>query len=429
MAKRLEPKKESIEPHLVMAQSLSSIAPLGSVSAYLTFALGLSLASTSLASPLGVLIYLTWVLIGYRYSKKIASTGGIYEFSRSAAGDLIGKISGWLYWVSYMIYLPSVTTYLAYAAFPAEFQASSMVISIIEIAVAVIMILLLLSGIKPPLYYALATSLIEVVLIMILGIKVLEVTGIHPISLTVPQSLFWQGALGVAFTLAGGGATFFLGYEAKGRGETVGKSYLIAFFIASIAVSFAAYFEVAAAGFSNAGVQSLLNITAFPGFYLAEKYVNHTFALLIWIFTLNSLFGSGLAAYIALSRLTYTFYNGNMLKSILTIAVIFLVFNVFGGIANLYNSSILPLLYQYTTEASLVTIFASHAIVSAVYPLFTRRELKQTALDYFLSIFSTVLMGYGLYSNIIPFSYPLSLVAIVSIILSVIIGVIHHFLK
>ncbi len=122
LSKRLEPKENTIPPILVYAQSLASIAPLGSASAYLTYALTYSLSSTVIAGILGALIYFLWVLIGYRYSKAIASTGGTYEFARVGGGELIGKVAGWLYWISYMIYLPSATTYLASVVLPSEFR-------------------------------------------------------------------------------------------------------------------------------------------------------------------------------------------------------------------------------------------------------------------------------------------------------------------
>lgn len=63
---RLKPKEESIEDHLVMAQSLSNIAPLGSVSAYLTFTLGFLLALNSLFSP-GLVAYIALSRLTYTF--------------------------------------------------------------------------------------------------------------------------------------------------------------------------------------------------------------------------------------------------------------------------------------------------------------------------------------------------------------------------
>ena len=427
LSKKLEPKENTIPSYLVYAQSLSSIAPLGSASAYLTFALLSSYSATFIAGILGSFIYFLWVLIGYRYSKVVATTGGTYDFARSGGGELIGKIAGWLYWISYAIYLPSAITYLTGIVLTSEFSLSAIELGIIEILIPIILTLLLLSGIKPPLFYAFITSMIEVLLIAILGVKVLSITGfsLEPLQITVPISAFFSGALGVGFTLAGGGASFFLGYEAIGKGKTVGKSYILAYWIAALAVLFAAYFEIAFAGFSNSGVSNLLNITQYPTFYIAQKYMGNTMALLIFLFTLNSLVGSVTAAYVALSRLTYTLLRKDMVKSIFIVAGFFLFFNLIASVTGQYSN-----VYLLTTEASLVTLYASHMLVAAVYPIFTKKMLGfKPYYDIPLALGTVVLMGYGIFSNIIPFSYPNSLVGIVSLIGGAIIGIIHWWLE
>ena len=422
LSKKLEPKEESIRPELVYAQSLSSIAPLGSVSAYLTYALQSSLASTFIAGIVGALIYFLWVLIGYNYSKVVATTGGTYDFARSGGGELLGKIAGWWYWISYGIYLSSASTYLAGIVIPSEFSVNP---ALVEILIPLLLTLLLLAGIRPPLYYALITSTIEIIFILVLGIKVLSVTGLslQPLLVHVSTSSFFSGALAVGFTLAGGGASFFLGYEAIGRGRTVGKAYIIAYWIAAAAVIFASYYEIAAAGFTNTGVTNLLNITEYPGFYLAQKFMGNTFALIFFILTINSLIGSITAAYVALSRLTYTLLRKDMLASILVIAAIFTSINVIAALTQSYL-----LVYTLTTEISLVTLYSSHVIVSSVYPFFVKRLTKLDLKDILLSLLATLLMGYGVVSNIIPISST-SLYGIISLIVGAIIGVVHWWLR
>ncbi|BCU69556.1 APC family permease [Stygiolobus caldivivus] len=423
LSKRLEPKEETIRPELVYAQSLSSIAPLGSVSAYLTYALSSSLASTFLAGLLGALIYFLWVLIGYRYSKVVATTGGTYDFARSGGGELLGKISGWLYWMSYTLYLSSASTYLAGVVITSEFNVDP---SFFELLIPIVLTILLLTGIRPPLYYAFITSTLEIIFILLLGIKVLTVTGlsIKPLLPSVSPSALFSGSLAVGFTLAGGGASFFLGYEAKGRGKTVGKAYIIAYCVAAIAVIFASYFEIASVGYSNSGIHNLLNVTQYPGFYIAEKFMGNTYALIFLLLTVNSLIGSVTAAYVALSRLTYSLIRKDMLLSILILATVFISINVLAAVTNSYLT-----VYTVTTEMSLVTLYASHTIVSSVYPFFTKKiQGRSTISDLILSVSATILMGYGIFSNLVPVSQ-VSVYGIISLIAGVIIGSIHWWLK
>lgn len=78
--------------------------------------------------------------------------------------------------------------------------------------------------------------------------------------------------------------------------------------------------------------------------------MGNEFSILVGIFTLNSLFGSALAAYVALSRLTYTIYKQDMMKSIAIVAAFFIILNTLGVIFSLSASNALILLYFYTTE-------------------------------------------------------------------------------
>ncbi|EZQ01777.1 amino acid permease [Candidatus Acidianus copahuensis] len=418
LSDKLNPREESLPSYLIYAQSLSSIAPLGSASAYLTYALYDSYASTFLASIVGSLIYFLWVLIGYRYSKIIGTTGGIYDFAKSAKGQMVGSLAGWFYWISYAIYLPSATTYLVGIVLPSEFQLPIFYLSLIEISIPIALTLLLLTGAKPPLFYTFISTILEITLLIILGIKVLSITGISgsPFQLSVNPTNFISGSLAVGFTLAGGGASFFLGYEAKGRGKTVGKSYAIAYWIAAVAIIFASYFEIAFAGFSNQGVSSLLSITDYPGFYISQKLMGYDFSLIFFILTINSLIGSVTAAYVALSRLTFTMLNRNMILSILVIAVFFLTINLIAGTTGNYFE-----VYDLTTASSLISLYVSHVIVSAVYPFFAKKNYRSGLLDILLGISASFLMGYGVYSSV-------NMIGVYTLIAGVIMAIIHQTL-
>ncbi len=421
LSKKLEPKEESIPKYLVIAQSLGSIAPLGSVSAYLTFAMTYSLASTGLSAIVGALIYLVWVVIGYRYSRVIASTGGTYDFARQGGGETIGRVAGWLYWISYATYLTSVTTYLVSSVVPTLVNLSQAELSVIEIVLPVVLFLLVTSGVKPPLFYSLVTSSIEILLIVILGIKVFASVGFSSsaFTLSVPSSDFVAGSMAVAFTLAGGGASFFLGYEAKGKGKTVSTSYLIAFTLAAVAVVFASFYEVAFAGFTNGGVQALLSETQFPGYYISERLLGEPFSTIFLAFTINSLLGSAIAAYVALSRLTYTLMGKDMFKSIAIVFLFFFAWNIVGGITGQ-----LLTLYYLTTEISLVTLFSSHLIVSAVYPLFSRRINGTSRVDIALGVIGSAIMAYGIYSNLFPIQFfsTAALISTLAVVLAVVLS-------
>jgi hypothetical protein len=162
-------------------------------------------------------------------------------------------------------------------------------------------------------------------------------------------------------------------------------------------------------------VLELLNTTQYPGYYIAEKYVNPTFGLIIFIFTANSLIGSVTAAYLALSRLTYSLLKKDMLTSVLVVASLFIGINLIASITQQYL-----IVYTLTTEASLVTLYSSHLLVSSVFPSFTKKVIRLKWYDFALALSTVLLMGYGLWSNL----NQISLVTEIGII-SLSIGIIH----
>lgn len=67
LSNKLKILESSLPSYLVLSESLSSIAPLSSVAAYLTITLAISGSSSALASLMGVGIYGFWVYVAINW--------------------------------------------------------------------------------------------------------------------------------------------------------------------------------------------------------------------------------------------------------------------------------------------------------------------------------------------------------------------------
>lgn len=382
LSKRLKIREDSISFPLIFSQSLSSIAPLGSVAAYLTFALEEAGPLTPLAAVLGVALYALWVYIAYGYSSVVESEGGTYQFALVSLPKTLAVITGWLYWGSYVLFILSTTSYVLGVVLPLV-TSTAWVYKSLETAVPILVLLVVFSGVKPPLYYTLFTSVLETAVIYLLGFLVLSKTGLPNLHAQVSLPSLASGALAVSYTVAGGGASFFFGREASGGGSSVSKAYLLAFCLASASVVLASLYEVSAGG----GNLVRLVSSGFPGLVIAREYGGWNFGVLVTLLTVNSLVGSVIAAYSAVSRLTSSLVKTELHKSVLLIAVIYATYTAVG-----VSAGNLVELYQILTAGSLFCLFLSHGILSLGFPSFSKRRGKATRLGLTIGILSFATM-------------------------------------
>src|SRR5207247_8108487 len=90
----------------VLFQSVTTMAPAGAVA----FSLGAAIPFTGGALPLAVFIaLLACVLIALNIgslAKHLPSAGGYFTFVSSGLGPQVGWLAGWLYILTYLLFLP-----------------------------------------------------------------------------------------------------------------------------------------------------------------------------------------------------------------------------------------------------------------------------------------------------------------------------------
>ncbi len=386
--------------YMIFANSLATIAPLSSTAALLTYSMAQALASAPLAMAVGAMVYAPWVFIGYSYSKVIASYGGTYDFALASGGRRAAGAVGLLYLTAYLAYVPAVMSYGFEAVAPLALGPRALPLTAVAILVAAFVAALAVSGTSKPLGFTLVTSALEVGLIVALGLVVIARNGLRPVQLSVPVYRLASGALVAAYAVAGGGASFFLGSEARGGGKDVSSAFMAAYVTASIALSFAAYYEVLAAGGTNSSVASLLAKTQYPGLYVAETYGGQALGVLYVILTVLSILGSSVAALLAAERLATAMWDLNLKLSGAIVSLVALVPFLAGVFIGLGWQ-----VYALTLMISLSALFISHAALSALF-VSPRGPGSLRVPAIALAVVSATVMAYGLYSQVLTSGGP-----------------------
>jgi amino acid transporter len=380
---RTQDRRSVSLPLFVAFGIVATGGPLALVALYVPGAVSAS-RSLGLVGVLAAGLFVVPVSIWYRYSREVASSGGLYSFVEAAAGRPFALLQAGVWIISYFLYLPYTVAYVVYDLLPVVFPG--------------------IGGLRPVLEILLPLAVVGLALLPI-RTALLAVGGLALLQLALLTALFAVGAShvglaggsfaarGAASTLAAGAANasllyvctslpLYLGGEVVGGSVTVRRGLVAGFGISALFV------VVGALVWARAGTALLAS--PIPGAALARAATGHGFSVLVGLGVAASVAGVIVAEYFALTRLLHAVTGRTIRQATGLVAAGFLV------------SSLLSLIdprafYDDLLKPSLVALWISQLLVFVVYPRFARlrRQLVPPALV--LAAGASALMGYGLY--------------------------------
>jgi len=380
-------KERSIPDYLLYGFAISSIGgPLALVT--------MNLLNQPGGLPLGIAAFIAAILfafpimVWYGYSEKIASSGGLYSFVKEAAGEKIAKAQGWIFILSYFLYLPYTVTYGIYFLLPVVWPGYAPYAPFLEMLVPLAICAIMLKGIKASLKAMLAIAVVQVVVLLIFIVGIYAKTGVAAASQSTTASLpnLFGGASGIALLFICSSLIVFLGGEAKGGTKSMKKAILYPFILVAVFIVLAAF----AISRMPQSLTNSANQTELPGFIVSTYYLGHNAAIVVGILAIVSTFGIIIAEFVALSRLSYVMITRDMNKILIIISALFLIFDA----ASLLNP---VAFYNYLILPSLLALFISQLIVFIVYPIYKKRKSQLGAMDIAIATVASLLMIYGLY--------------------------------
>jgi amino acid transporter len=342
-------------------------------------------ASAGLVAVAGAVTFGVPLLVWLRYSRHIATSGGLYSFVLAAAGRRIALVQAGLWIFSYVLYLIYTTAFIVYDTLPTVLPGIRPYRPWLEIAVPVVLALIMLAG------RAMTLAVLGVVAAGQMAL--LAVLAAVAIGHDAPASSFAAnsavGAIGTATAQTAllyvcGSLPLFLGGELARPTRTVRRGLVAGFLLAAAGVV-AAVFPIA----SNPAFTH----SAIPGMSIARIFSGPELAIAVGVGVAVSTAGVMLVEYLALTRLLHAVTARPTRTFTRALAVIL--------VAAAPISLIDPdRFYDDLLKPSLVALWLSQLVVFAVYPRFAARVHDGLRLaDVTLALGASAFAIYGLYTT------------------------------
>lgn len=340
-------------------------------------------SSAGLAMLAGTVVFAAPVVIWLRYSAHVAGPAGLTGFVQAAAGRRLALVQGTLWTVSYLLYLLYTTEAIVYDVLPVVFPRMQSVQPALEMLIPAVLVAVMLAGWRATIV---TTAVIAVGQIALAA----SVAGVSIGGLHAPLTSFGVAAPAGALTVAAaqtsllyvcGSLPLFMTGEVRTPVSTVRRG-LTAGYLVTAAVVIAAVFPLAADASLAGG--------ALPGVDVARRFAGPGFAVAVGVGVAVSSAGVILMEYLALTRLTHAVTSWRLRPITVGIGVLMIV----AGPLSLINPAAF---YADLLRPSLIALWASQAIVFAVYPRFARAHGRRLFPAVLLSAVALALTLYGLW--------------------------------
>ena len=362
--------------------ALSAVGgPLALAAAYLPDAVGgAAISSMGITVLAGALLFSAPLLIWWRYSAEVASSGGLYAFVERAAGRRIALVQGAIWTISYFLYLPFTVTYLVYEQLPASFPAIVHHQTAYELGIPVAVSAVMVLAERLAFVLVALVAVLQTVLTLVLAWIVWRHLGAHVAALGVHDPSSDARAAGnVALLFTCASLPLFLGGEVAGGGRQVRRTIVWA--VATVAV----LLLLVAVPMAALGGSQLATLEV-PGYTLVKAYEGDGAAAAIAAGAAASVMAVIVAEYVALTRLMHAMLGVSVSRAARVIAVLFVAGDAI-SLASPRRS------YSYALTPSLVALYLSQAIVYLAYLRFRGRPSR---LEWAAVVAATGLAAFGL---------------------------------
>jgi hypothetical protein len=331
-----------------------------------------------------VVVFGAPLLIWLRYSRYIASSGGLYGFVEAAVGRRVALVQAATWIVSYVLYLVYTTVQIVYDVLPNVVPIGkglqTALALIIPIAIAAVMI----AGRAAALLVLAAMAGGQLALAGVLD-------GVTVAHFSTPASAFAVGAPTGSLAKAGaqtsllyvcGSLPLFLGGELKEPARTIRRGLTGTYLLTAVVISLAVVPLAVAPGLLR---------TEIPGVTITRLFAGPGLAEAIGIGVAVSIAGVIVCEYLALTRLVHAI-GGWPMRSIAV-----------GVGALMVLAAPLSLIdpdgfYAALIKPSLVALWISQLIVFLAYPRFAAKRSHRALPAWTISAVASGLAIYGLWT-------------------------------
>lgn len=345
--------------------------------------------SAGLAMLAAAIVFLAPLAIWIKYSRSVASSGGLYTFVEQAAGRRVALVQASIWTFSYLLYLIYTTADIVYAVLPQVLPGVTPYRPALEIAIPVALAVVMLAGRGATLLVVGVMAAGQLALLAALDVVTLahNSPAASSFGTRAPAGELATASAGTALLYICGSLPLFLGGELGRPARTISRMLPLGYLLAVVGIVLAVFPLSSNPAFLQAEI---------PGMSVAQVFAGHGFAVAIGIGVAVSTAGVMLAEYFALSRLLTAVTRWPRRRIVAGLAVA------------LVGSAPITLIdpdriYDDLLKPSLGALWVSQAIVFAVYPLFAMRSgsRRVSALvpAFALAGVATALCVYGFWTS------------------------------
>jgi amino acid transporter len=376
-----------LPPYIVAGFAVACVGgPLALVALYGPDAVGgPAIGSAGLVSLIGAIGFLPVLYVWWRYSQRIASGGGLYEFVRQSAGLGPARLHGVIWTVSYFLYLPFTITGLVFDVLPVAYPGVTGHRAAVQLGIAVAIVALVVLADRLAIGLLAVLAVVQVIVLLAYAGVLLDGAGLTSKSFAANSSgtQLPRGSANVALLFLCASLPLYLGGEAVGGARTIRRSVVGAVALTAVLLVIG---MVGYAALSGSAVATL----AAPGYTLASVYRGQSFAKLVLIVAAASVLSIIVAEYVALTRLLNAMTGLAVRRLAVIIGALFLIAEAISLIDP-------DTIYDHALTVSLAALYLSQIVVFAVYPMWRRRTATLSIVDVAASAAGTALMIFGLY--------------------------------
>jgi hypothetical protein len=342
-------------------------------------------ASAGFVMVAAAVVFAVPLLVWLRYSRHVATPGGLYGFVVAAAGQRVALVQAGLWIASYVLYLSYTTASIVYDTLPAVLPGVHRYQPALEIAIPVILAGIMLAGRAITIAVIGVLAAGQLVLVAVLaGVTIGHDAPASSFTVHPPAGDVASATMQTALLYICGSLPLFLGGEVVRPFRTVPRA-LTAGFLLTAAGVVAAVFPIAAnPAFAHAPI---------PGMSMAEVFAGHSLAVTIGVGVAVSIAVLMLVEYVALSRVLHAVTDRPLRPIVGVLAVV------------LIGSAPLSLInpdrfYDDLLKPSLIALWLSQLVVFAVYPRFAATRRHRPLPAWTLAIAASAFAIYGLYATV-----------------------------
>jgi amino acid transporter len=419
-------QRDSAVPNHVVAQGIIANGPLLCMGAVMTSAAIYARGAMPLAYLLGAVLVWLWVNTPLQYSKKLASSGGMFYFVTKGTNPLVGFLTGLSYAIYYAAFAAAGAVYFSVMvqSLLQQFGASTgpgWVWVVLPVAILAIPIGLVYRGIRPSLRYGLVTGMAELVLMVGTALAIVFLAGHANTGRVFEPSLAHNGFAGVGigmlladFSMSGSTATVYLGHEAKlphrsiRRGLVLSTSAVVVVFMLVSYAMTVGWGPTKMAAFANSNI---------PGLLVIHHFLGSAVEILVAVFMANSIMSAIVASTLVVSRVSYAMGEAGLLPGPLAkvdrrsgspkVAVVATF--VAAAIGALLTGALGGIDTAFTVLILIGTMgeFVGHILGNAALPAFARRRrIAKPVIHVLLPLASLATTLLGIYYTFFPVSFP-----------------------